>query len=272
MIATILIDNNTKNELLPEWGLSAYIEHEGHKVLLDTGASEKFAANAKSLGLNLAEAECGVLSHAHYDHSDGMEAFFRENPTAPFYLRESAGENCYRKNTILYHYIGIHKGYLKRYKDRIIYVKGDREILPGITLVPHKTPNLEKIGKGAGMYVRRGLLWSPDAFAHEQSLVVDTKEGLVVFNSCSHGGADHIIQEIQKTWPDKSIAALVGGLHLFRSSDEKVHALAERVKATGIRKIYTGHCTGERAFGILREELGDCIEPLYTGLEIRIGE
>ncbi len=271
MVATILVDNNAGEGLLPEWGLSIHIEHNGHQILLDTGSSGKFAQNAGSLDIDLSAVECGVLSHAHYDHSDGLEAFFAVNTDAPFYVRESAGENCYRKNKILYHYIGIHRGYLSRFRERIRYVEGKREILPGVTLLPHMTPGLEEIGRRARMYVRKGIIFRPDSFSHEQSLVVDTADGLVVFNSCSHGGADNIIRETEESWPDKKIKALVGGLHLFRSSDETVRALAERVKETGIEKIYTGHCTGERAFSILKEELGDRVEPILTGLQIRLG-
>ena len=271
MIATILNENHAEEGLVPEWGLSFHIEQAGHSILLDTGSSGKFAENAARLGIDLAQVECGVLSHAHYDHSDGLETFCAVNENAPFYLRKEAAENCYRKNRVFYHYIGIHRGYLKKYESRIRYVSGDQEILPGVTLLPHKGEGLEEKGKRARMYVRKGILWRPDSFAHEQSLVVDTEEGLVVFNSCSHGGADQIIRETKETWPEKKIAALVGGLHLFRSSDDVVRALAERVRQTGIERIYTGHCTGDRAFEILREELGDRVEPIRAGLRIRIG-
>ncbi|MBP3926423.1 MAG: MBL fold metallo-hydrolase, partial [Clostridium sp.] len=80
----------------------------------------------------------------------------------------------------------------------------------------------------------------------------------------------NIIRETEQTWPGKKIYALVGGLHLFRSSDEEVRALAVRVKDLGIEKIYTGHCTGARAMELLEEELGDVVEQIYTGMEIQI--
>ena len=85
MIAKVLIDNITKNELISEWGLAFYIEYEGQKFLLDTGASGNFAENAKSLEIHLGEIDYAVLSHAHYDHADGMPTFFGQNETAKFY-------------------------------------------------------------------------------------------------------------------------------------------------------------------------------------------
>lgn len=268
MIAKILIDNNTKSELSSEWGLSVWIEHNGHTILLDTGASKTFAKNAEALGLDLGKVEYGVLSHAHFDHSDGLEAFFEKNKTASFYMRKGTRENCYSSRKYYLKYIGIKKGLLEKYKDRIVYADGDVELLPGAVLMPHKTPNLKMIGRRAGMYVRRGIFWRPDDFKHEQSLVLETEKGLVVFNSCSHGGADNIIRETEKTWPGKKIYALVGGLHLFRSSDEEVRTVAERVRTLGIEKIYTGHCTGAHQMEILKEELGDVVEQIYTGMEI----
>ncbi len=266
MKATVLVDNIANDGLTPEWGLSIYIEYENKKVLLDTGGSDKFLQNAKVLGIDLAEADFGVLSHAHYDHANGMRPFFEVNKKASFYLREGSGENCYHRRKIFRVYIGIKKGTLKKYADRIAYATGDFVLSEGITLVPHKTAGLEAVGQRNHMYTKQRGKWALDDFAHEQSLVFDTPKGLVIFNSCSHGGADVIIKEVAETFPDKQIYALIGGFHLHRMPEADVRALADRIKETGIEKIYTGHCTGQRAFNILKEELGDKAEQLKTGL------
>lgn len=270
MQATILVDNLTKNNLSPEWGLSVYIEYRQHKILLDTGASGRFLKNAEVMGIPLAQADCGVLSHAHYDHADGMGDFFACNPNAVFYLREGSKENCYGKKWIFHKYIGIHRGFLKTYGERIKYVSGQHEIFPGVTLLPHSTQGLEEIAKRVDLYIKEGKKFRPDSFSHEQSLVFDTEKGLVIFSSCSHGGADNIIREIESAFPEKRLYAMLGGFHLYKSSETEVRALAERIRKTGIQKIYTGHCTGAKAFDILKEELGDCAEQLYTGMEIEL--
>lgn len=264
----VLIDNITKNDLISEWGLSFYIEYNGHRILLDTGASGAFADNAQKLGVDLEKIEYGVLSHAHYDHADGMPTFFEKNKTASFYLRKGVGENCYgKKNRFFHKYNGIKKGTLSTYADRIVYVEGDYELMEGVYLIPHKTPGLERIAKKVKLFVKDNGRMYPDDFAHEQSLVFDTPEGLVIFNSCSHGGADNIINEVAATFPEKNIRALVGGLHLYKSPEEDVRELAHRTKETGITKVITGHCTGDEAFLILKKELGDAVEQIYTGME-----
>ncbi len=268
MLVKVLIDNKTQDSLLPEWGLSFYIEYEGKKILLDTGASDKFLQNADAKGVDLTQVDVGVLSHAHYDHSDGMAAFFERNAKAKFYLRAGTKENCYGVKDGVCRYNGIQRGLLKKHQDRIVYVKGDYVICPGVTLVPHKTKGLEEIARRVDLYIKRWGRLRPDPFSHEQSLVFETEKGLVIFNSCSHGGADNIIREIESTYPGKKIYAILGGFHLYKSSEEEVRAFARRVRETGIEKVYTGHCTGEEAFAILKEELQEQIEQFYSGKEI----
>lgn len=268
MKATVLIDNIAKDKLKGEWGLSIFIEHEDKKILLDTGASSIFLSNAKSLGIPLSKVDYAVLSHAHYDHADGMDSFFNENSKAKFYLSSECKENCYGKRWIFSKYIGIKKGVMEKYKDRIVYVKGDKVLSPGVSLVCHKTKGLEARAKADGLCIKEGGKLKLDNFAHEQSLVIDTNKGLVIFNSCCHGGADTIITEVQKSYPNKKIYALVGGFHLYRASENEVISLADRIKKTGIERIYTGHCTGKKAFDILKRELGDKAQQLYVGLVI----
>ena len=204
-----------------------------------------------------------MLSHAHYDHADGMERFFRENKNAKCYIRSCCGEDCYDRKKDKY--IGIREGLLAAYHDRFVRIKEDYELLPGVTLLPHKTKGLDRLGEKVGMYRYQDGAWIPDDFSHEQSLVFETEKGLVICNSCCHGGADHIIEEVKQTFPGKRVYALIGGLHLYKASDEEVLALAEKIRQTGIEKVYTGHCTGERAVELLKRELNRSISAVGAG-------
>lgn len=266
----VLVDNISSEELKSEWGLSIYIEYSDKKIILDTGWTGIFKENAGTLGVDLSKIDFGVLSHAHYDHADGLETFFEANSAAKFFLQAGTKENCYRKMEPKNKYIGIKPGTLSKYSDRFEYVFGKTEICPGVFLLPHSTKGLRKVGKASDMLVKKGPFFVPDSFKHEQSLVLDTAKGLVIFNSCSHAGADNIINEVSKAFPDKSIYAMVGGFHLFEKTDEEVAAFSDRVEKTGIEHIVTGHCTGDRAFEILKERLGDKVEQLHVGLEISI--
>ena len=266
MKATVLVDNIKCGDIKGEWGLSIYIENNEKNILLDVGASPLFAENAKKLGLSIEKVDAAVLSHAHYDHSDGMKKFFEENKAAKFYLRNSAKENCYFKKFFIKKYIGIPKKILSDYENRFVFEKGDAEIFNGVWLVGHKTPNLSSIGKRENMYRKEENGWVPDDFSHEQSLVVETEKGLVVFNSCSHGGAVNIINEVKETFPEKNVYALIGGFHLFNKSAAEVREVAKGILKTGIQYVCTGHCTKEKAFAVLKEELGERLHQLKVGM------
>lgn len=266
MRATVLVDNITARDLDAEWGLSFYLEYQGHVILLDTGASDLFARNADTLGLSLTDVEFGVLSHAHWDHANGMAAFFLRNKTAPFYLRQECGETCYDKTPDGWQYEGIKKGLLSDFSSRIRWVCGKASPIPGVVLLPHNTPNLERRGQAHNMYLRKGNTWVPDNFAHEQSLIFSTSKGLVIFNSCCHAGADTIIRETAAAFPTQPIHAIVGGFHLYDSPEKEIHSLAHRLQETGVTRVVTGHCTGQPAYDILVDVLGERVQQLSTGL------
>ena len=238
MRVTTLIDNRPAPQLTAEWGLAFWIEYQDKHILLDTGGGENFARNAAALGIYLSRADFAVLSHAHWDHADGLPAFFRRNLTAPLYLRQGCGEDCYDRTDRGWRYEGIRKGTLAEYADRIRFVSGPFSPAPGVSLLPHTTPGL----------------------------ALQTDRGLIIFNSCCHAGADVIVRETQEAFPDQTIRALVGGFHLFETPDADIYALGRRLAESGVEEIVTGHCTGERGFQILKEVLGARAKQLRTGL------
>jgi len=263
---TVIIDNTASDELLGEWGLSILVEYGDVKILADVGASDLFAENLEKLGYHLSDIDYATLSHAHYDHANGMPRFFKENDKAKFYLRESIGENCYHKLLFTKRYIGIPRNVLTDYAERIELVNGDYKLCEGAYLVPHKTAGLEKIGRREMMYQKTEKGWKPDDFSHEQSLVLDTEKGLVIINCCSHGGTVNIINEIKQTFPDKHVYGLIGGFHLFNKSNREVRKISKEIKKTGIEFVCTGHCTIDRAYQVMRSEMGDMVEQLRVGL------
>lgn len=265
MRVTVLVDNHASEGLGCEWGFSALIEVGGETILLDTGASGLFAENAKALGLDLAQVDHAVLSHAHFDHANGFDTFFEQNDHAQLWLQAACAENCWSDAKGDMTYIGIQPGLLDAHAKRLRRVDKVTEFVPGAWLVPHATPGLEAIGEREHLYLKHGAELIGDDFAHEQSLVIDAPKGLVIFNSCSHGGIEAIIDEARAALPGRPIRALVGGLHLFLRDDAEVRALAATIRDLGVEKIYTGHCTGDEALAVLQEELPGVVEPFFAG-------
>ncbi len=261
----ILADNRPGENLKGEWGLSFYIVHKGKGILLDGGASALFMENAEKMGLDLTQVDYGVLSHAHFDHGNGMVPFLQVNGKAPLYLQEGSAPNCYGKYWIFHKYVGLPRELFTKYADRLKYVKGLYALGDGAYLLGHSTPGLEEAGRRNHLYLKEGKHFRPDDFAHEQSLILDTPEGLVVFNSCCHGGADLILREAAAAFPGRPLRALFGGFHLYQTSPADIRKLAEKIKDTGVRALYTGHCTGEKAPRLLKETLGEKLHLFHTG-------
>lgn len=268
MKTTVLVDNIPSDGLEGEWGLSLHISHRGNSYLLDAGQSGLFRVNADVLGIGLNNVDCAVLSHAHYDHADGFSSFFNINADARLYVSQAAAENCRRLKFIGIKNIGIRTWRMEEHEDRIVRCNGLTRIGDGVWVLPHCTPGLAARGRKAHMYIKRGILLKADDFAHEQSLIFETSKGLAVFNSCCHAGIDITAAEVRNAFPDKRIASFTGGLHLSKCSDAFIYETAEKMRESGIGTFYTGHCTGDHAFTLLKENMGDTVQQLRTGMTI----
>ena len=151
MRITVLIENSAPEGLIAEHGLSFYLEYRGHRYLLDAGESGVFLLNAGRLGLDLSRVEAAALSHGHYDHGDGFTAFFRVNRTAQICARPAVRED----DVLDGEHVGLNPGLFRRHARRFDLADGPRALVEGLHLIP-------------------------DAVRHEQSLVAETEEGLVV--------------------------------------------------------------------------------------------
>ncbi len=274
---TVLIENTSECGLTAEHGLSLYIEYAGARILLDAGSTEAFYDNAAALGITIADLDAYVLSHGHYDHSGGFARIFRADPSAKVYIRQGA-LGTYLSSGGGMHEIGVPAN-VAAYRDRFTEVVGVKEILPNIYLVPHTAEGLCKIGEKSGLYKICGDEISADDFSHEQSLVIDTADGLVIFNSCSHAGASNIIHEAKAACGGKQVRAYIGGLHMKGKRDGReicafsaadIDALADTFTRENVERVYTGHCTGSAGYEELRARLGERVQRLTTGLRFEI--
>ena len=245
MRITVLMENSAPQGLIPEHGLSFYLEYRGGRYLLDAGESGAFLLNARRLGVDLSLVDRAALSHGHYDHGDGFTAFFRVNRTARVYARPAVQE----EDVLHGEHVGLNPGLFRRHARRFDLADGPRELAEGLHLLP-------------------------DAVRHEQSLAAETSGGLVVLNSCCHAGVAGILADIRDRFPGKPIRAVLGGFHLMGEggtatlgpSPEEVRALARTLRdELDVGEVCTGHCTGAPGYGLLAEELGERLRPLTTG-------
>ena len=82
ILSTMLADQG-----VGEWGFSALVEADGHRILFDTGnRPETVLQNARDLKIDLSTITDVVLSHHHGDHTGGLlvlrQELARNSPNA----------------------------------------------------------------------------------------------------------------------------------------------------------------------------------------------
>ncbi len=298
MKITTLIENTKQDDnLVNEHGLSLFIETDDKKILLDTGASDNFIHNAEKLGVNIKDIDYIIISHGHYDHASGIKGILGINKKASVYMHVNATGEHYgnigakltgimsslayplvKKSPLFSKYIGIDISVVSRYEKRIKFITDFRKIddnIFAITDIPKKYPIPEG---NKFLLVKKGRMLFFDDFSHEIVLVVKENNGLVVFSGCCHNGILNIIDAVRKNFISEPIKAVIGGFHLemrsgkndIAGTKEDIELVARGLAEKNIAEIHTGHCTGEKAFEILRSTIGDNVHRLYTGCKIEI--
>ncbi|WP_172135047.1 MBL fold metallo-hydrolase [Adlercreutzia sp. ZJ473] len=265
----VLIDNNADEGLTCEWGLSLLVEHAGTTYLYDTGATGAFVANAKVLGVDLANVDACILSHAHFDHAGGLKSFADTNTDAPIYIASAAKENCYSRAKGDLEYIGIEPGLMSLLEDRIRPTSNLEQIGKGAYILGHDVSGYADAGAAQKMLIKVDDELVADDFTHEQSLILIDGDGIVVVNGCCHAGADVVVEEARRAFPGKPVKAVIGGLHLFDRNEEFVYSFAKKLADTGVSRVITGHCTGPY-MPQLAETLGDKLSAFVAGATFEI--
>ena len=260
MRITVLMENTCRREdLAGEHGLSLLIETAEKTILFDAGQSGAFADNAVKLGIDLKNVDFAVLSHGHYDHGGGLLRFLEENETAPVFARPDAfGQYVHGPDK----YIGLPPAL--RCSDRFVFNPDTVELAPGITLLACDGWEAADPMPCSGLEVLRDGVPVPDDFRHEHYLLIQEREKRIVFSGCSHRGITNICRWLR---PD----ALVGGFHFVKLDPHGAELeAAASAQLTFTAAYYTGHCTGEAQFAVLKSIMGERLYSFSTGDVIMI--
>jgi len=253
-IVTLMENTACCSDFLAEHGLSLYIETGNKKILFDAGQSAAFANNAETLGVDLREVDFAVLSHGHYDHSGGLERFLEINPTAPVYVSSHAFEaHCAGDGR----YIGVDTSL--RNSARIRYVAEETALAEGITLYRLENAPMDT----AGLQVEEDGIRKPDDFRHEQYLLLEDKGKRILISGCSHKGILTIMDAFR---PD----ILIGGFHFMKITEEETLREAARKLLAYDTVYYTGHCTGQKQYAVLKTVMEDKLHYIAAGTVLEI--
>ncbi|GGN99735.1 MBL fold metallo-hydrolase [Haloarcula pellucida] len=271
MKVTVLADNTVATGipkgLRGEWGFAAAIDD----VLFDTGQSTAALDNARLLDVDTKFDDI-VLSHAHYDHTKGLEAFLDpfDSPTVychpdiwnERFIREPADGRTLADP--------IHIG--------IPYSRA--EVETGADIVEHRDPVAVSDGVFALGEIPRTHADNPahlreengelveDSVPDDQSVAVKTTDGTALVLGCCHAGLRNTIEHAE-TVTGQEVRYVIGGTHLVACDADEIHDLADWVE--GKLDVFAGtHCTGFQAEKILSERLPGAFRSVGVGSSIEL--
>lgn len=280
MKVTALIEDTTENpNLYTEKGLSIHIQRENNNILFDTGVTGNFIDNAAKLNVDLKDVDATVVSHGHFDHGGGLPRFMELNEDSPVYLRTHSDGDYYFKGLLFVkRYIGMDKSFFSDYPDRIHLINGFKEIVKDVYLLKDIKMKYPIPTGSKYLYEKKGSQFVHDDFSHEQMMVVKDDDGLVVFTGCSHHGVLNMVETAREQFPDMPIKALFGGFHLIglpffnhmAENKANVKDIGNKLLDYPIKKVYTGHCTGRKAYPLLKKVMGDKVDYFATGSTVEL--
>jgi 7,8-dihydropterin-6-yl-methyl-4-(beta-D-ribofuranosyl)aminobenzene 5'-phosphate synthase len=273
MAWTVLSDNRTCNDLLQtEHGLSILLETDKHRILLDTGASDVFIRNAEKIGIDLSTVDYVFISHGHSDHAGGLQYLVERNRKAKVLISPDAMIGRFFSKRGNLH--SITAEWPKIDDGRLVLIDQTCPIAEDIHVIAHIQQTYPMPKGNQNLYVQIARPHSDqrsentvgdyihDDFRHELALYVD---GLL-FTGCAHSGLENILAACP--WP---VHTVIGGFHLLdgQETKEELAALAHRLKEHYPQtQFYTSHCTGDLVFTVLKDVMGDQIQPFSCGTNV----
>ncbi|MBN2388631.1 MAG: MBL fold metallo-hydrolase [Anaerolineales bacterium] len=235
LIISIVYNNLASDaRLVTDWGFSAHIQYHGHVILFDTGTNgQTLLQNMQVLGIAPAAVQTVVLSHAHRDHTGGLDAFLAAGSQPTVYLLASFGDPFHAQVSSL------------------------TEVIDG-------SPGLE---------IAEDILTTGELTSGipEQALVIRTPQGLVVVTGCAHPGIVRIIERAVAL-TGEPVELVMGGFHLRDSNQAEIARIVSDFRRLGVRRVAPSHCTGDLAIRLFAEAYGDDFIASGAGSVITIGE
>jgi len=233
----VAFDNYThQKDLEVSWGFACVVRGADKTILFDTGGDGAILmGNLKKLKIDPQSIDAVVLSHAHGDHTGGLEAFLAANSRVEVYAPGSFPESF--------------KAGVRAAGAKLVEVSGALEICDGV--------------------------WSTGelgASIIEESLVLQTDQGLVVITGCAHPGIVLILEKAKQLLGGADVLLAMGGFHLRSESDAELKKIIKRFKELGVRRPGPSHCSGDRTRELFKDLYGDDFVQIGVGYTVRLGE
>ena len=280
---TVLAEDSVLYEspYLGQHGVSFLLEgvSEGNKkiILVDVGQnSEALLYNMRIMGISPSVIDAIVLTHCHYDHTQGVAHILRD--TGKKDVSVIAHPSIFRLHFVTQPYprhVGImpgdSKAELEKAGGSLSLTKDPFVIMPGIITTGEvkRQTDFEEVSIRLKT-IENGMVVD-DLMLDDISVVANVKDkGLVIITGCSHAGIINIANQATEVSGDNKIEGIIGGLHLVEASDTVIKRTVEELSKLNVAWINAGHCTGFKAQVELHLAFGENFLPLHTGMQFEL--
>lgn len=256
MKLSILTDNHAGGHFLAEHGLSYLVEHDGKKILFDTGHSDVFLKNAQKLGIDLQQTvDMIVISHGHWDHANGLAHL----DSLPLLTHPATFTQRFRKKDDTT--VGLHLSLQEvQEKFQLTSSQQARQITEQIFFlgeIPRKTPFETQTT------TFKDAQGNEDFIPDDTALALIQHKKLTIVTGCSHSGIANICEHAKAVTGIQQIERIIGGFHL-KENNLQTQETIRYFKHEKIKELYPSHCTELPALTAFYQEFG--IQQLKTGL------
>ncbi|MCR1950809.1 MBL fold metallo-hydrolase [Clostridium sp. DSM 100503] len=274
MVITTLVENTSvSKEFKCKHGLSLYIKTDKHNILFDLGSNGLFIENAIKLNIDISDVDIVIISHGHKDHGGALKLFLQHNSKAKIYIHKDAFNKYYTSVLgALKFYVGLDDRL--QFNERIVFTENIFEVDESLCLFSNVPKKYETASSNNSLFIKIDGKYYKDDFTHEQNLLIKENDKYILIAGCAHKGIVNIVEKAEEIMAS-NISTVISGFHLFNPVNKKSESLefiSNIVKCLNNKDtvFYTCHCTGNKAFNILKENLRDKIMHLSTGQVIEI--
>lgn len=254
-----------------EWGYAALVEVNGKRILFDTGRTPGLVlANARSLGIDLSDIEDVILSHSHDDHTGGFMDMRRKlmakNPKALSRLHVNRKLFNQRMSDGVTWNAGFTKEEYEATGGQIFIYDEESEMLPGVWLSGPVARTTDEQNRPLDVVMKEGGEWIEDIVPESLSLFIKSPDGTIIITGCGHAGLINITREAQEVMKTTKLHTVMGGLHLFAQSDERLMWTADELLKGSLDYFMGAHCTGIEATITMRKHLDATRQSVVNGV------
>jgi len=247
------------------------------RILVDVGQnSDALLSNMRIMGISPSVINAIVLTHCHYDHTQGIVRMLREIGRKDVCV--IAHPSIFRLHFVTQPYprhVGIMPGDSKLEIEKAggsLYLTKDPFVLmPGIMTTGEvkRQTDFEEVRIGLKT-IENGMVVD-DLMLDDISVVANVKDkGLVIITGCSHAGIVNIANHAIEVSGGNKIEGIIGGLHLVEASDTVIKRTVDELSKLNVAWISAGHCTGFKAQVELYLAFGEKFSPLHTGMQFEL--